>query len=82
MIADGIAGAIKLLHYWGFADRAKQGSGHLSTLVEATFCRKERSAVPIGRDQLVDDYLLRRPCRQLRDVGRNPPRLIFREQLC
>jgi hypothetical protein len=30
MIADGIAGAIKLLHYWGFADRAKEGPGQRS----------------------------------------------------
>ena len=37
IVAGCIAGTVKLLRS-GFADRAKERSGHLSTLVEATFC--------------------------------------------
>ena len=38
MVPNGVASAVKLLHYWRLADWAKEGSGHLSTLVEAIFC--------------------------------------------
>src|SRR5215470_12977122 len=34
-VAGCVPGTIKLLRCWGFADRAKERSGHLSTLVWA-----------------------------------------------
>ena len=36
MITSCIASAVKLLHYWGFADWAKEGPGHLSTYIPLT----------------------------------------------
>jgi hypothetical protein len=38
MEAGGVPGTVEAPLRWGFADWAKEGSGHLSNLLEATFC--------------------------------------------
>ena len=46
-VAGCVSGTIKLLHYCGFADRAKEGPRHLSTLRPMQDTRKKQTRVAL-----------------------------------